>query len=137
MYVMTPETYMPKESKFMQTTFAPTEKGVLKMRLIDADALLDVFENKEADLREPFGNYYILGFSRDMAKALVQRQPTIESAPVVHSQWDTVFYEKNGTIASYSHLCPECKYFYRDTKFKGHDYCPNCGAKMDGGVYDG
>ncbi len=58
--------------------------------------------------------------------------PTIEAAPVVHSKWDTVFYESHGTLASYSHLCPECKYFYRNTKSKGHKYCPECGAKMDG-----
>ena len=48
-----------------------------------------------------------------------------------HGRWDTVFYEGNGTLASYSHICPKCKYFYRDFHFKGHNYCPNCGAKMD------
>ena len=58
----------------------------------------------------------------------------VDVVEVVHSQWDTVFYERNGTLASYSHICPKCKYFYRDLRFKGHNYCPNCGAKMDGGV---
>ena len=53
---------------------------------------------------------------------------------VANCQWDTVFYERNGTLATYSHICPECKYFYRNVKFKGHNYCPNCGAKMDGEV---
>lgn len=45
-------------------------------------------------------------------------------------RWDTVFYERNGTLASYSHLCPKCKYFYRDVRIKGHNFCPNCGADM-------
>ena len=45
-------------------------------------------------------------------------------------EWNTVFYERNGTLSSYSHLCPKCKYFYRDIRFKGHDFCPNCGADM-------
>ena len=47
-------------------------------------------------------------------------------------KWDTVFYERNGTLASYSHICPKCKYFYRDLKFKGHNYCPECGCDMRG-----
>lgn len=60
-----------------------------------------------------------------------------DAVQVVHSQWDTVFYERNGTLATYSHLCPECKYFYRDTRFKGHNFCPGCGAKMEGEKMEG
>jgi hypothetical protein len=63
---------------------------------------------------------------------MLESCPTVDAVEVVHSRWDTVFYERNGTLASYSHLCPVCKYFYRNVKFTGHNFCPNCGAKMDG-----
>lgn len=64
---------------------------------------------------------------------VIDNVPTVE---VVHSQWDTVFYERNGTLASYSHICPKCKYFYRDLRFEGHNYCPNCGVNMMDGEKD-
>lgn len=58
--------------------------------------------------------------------------PSAEVAPVVHGQW------KNG--------CPICPVCGMD-KFSGLDadiwsdwqpkHCPNCGAKMDGGMADG
>ena len=68
-----------------------------------------------------------------VCKSFVNRDSIkVDAVEVVHSKWDTVFYERNGTLASYSHLCPECKYFYKDVRFKGHNYCANCGAKMDG-----
>lgn len=101
------------------------------MRLIDADELYDKAEEKYKDSSGFYRPIY-RGFVDDVASA-----PTVDAAPVVHGRWDTVFYERHSTIASYSHICPKCKYFYRDTKFKGHDYCPGCGAKMDGGNEDG
>ena len=45
-------------------------------------------------------------------------------------EWDTVFYERNTTISTVTHICPKCKYIYRDIRVKGHDFCPNCGADM-------
>ena len=67
---------------------------------------------------------------RIVAEAINEVLPTV----VRHGQWDTVFYEGNGTLSTYSHICPNCKYFYRDLRFKGHNHCPNCGMKMDGGT---
>ena len=64
--------------------------------------------------------------------SVLDNAPGVDVAPVVHSTWDTVFFERNLTIATYSHLCPKCKYFYRGVRFKGHDFCPGCGADMRG-----
>ena len=102
-------------------------------RLIDANALLEAVE----DLRCGLYGYADYNAGVDDAVYRVESAPTVDAVEVVHSQWDTVFYERNGTLASYSHLCPECKYFYKDVRFKGHNYCPDCGAKMDGGGQDG
>lgn len=99
-------------------------------RMIDANALMGTIADIMRELPDPkdhYDNGYYSGLDRVFE--LVEQAPSVQ---IVHSQWDSVFYERNGTLASYSHICPVCKYFYRDVKFKGHNYCPNCGAKMDG-----
>jgi hypothetical protein len=54
--------------------------------------------------------------------------PAADVAPVVHAQW---IEDKSGII-----ICPECKRGYNlITKFT--NYCPACGAKMDGRDTDG
>ena len=52
-------------------------------------------------------------------------------APVVHGRW----------IASYDNFCAcsICKYpvYFVEAGWNQTNYCPNCGAKMDGGVDNG
>lgn len=65
-------------------------------------------------------------------KTLLLRQPAADVAEVVHGQWE------NGNP-----ICPVCG----GNKFRDldadiwcdwqPDFCPNCGAKMDGGMNDG
>ena len=95
-------------------------------RLIDANALKDEILSWAVCINKP----HLL--SKDDTLCVIDTAPTVDGVEVVHGQWDTVFYERNGTLASYSHICQKCKYFYRDLRFKGHNYCPNCGAKMMG-----
>ena len=108
--------------------------GCLKManekRLIDANALIYDIQNKLWDYETVDGITATTVLKQTVTD--IRNQPTVDAVEVVHSQWDTVFYERNGTLASYSHICPKCKYFYRDVHFKGYNYCPTCGAKMDG-----
>ncbi len=51
--------------------------------------------------------------------------PAADVAPVVHAQWID---DGSGII-----ICPECKRGYNLIAKYSH-YCPNCGAKMDGGA---
>ena len=86
------------------------------MRLIDADALIDrQFKND---------------ISYNAFRALVQRQPTIDAVPVIHGEWVTKhFYtEGNGVDIPFCTACKKPNRFPQKTPF-----CPNCGAKMDGG----
>ena len=49
--------------------------------------------------------------------------PAADVAPVVHAQW---IEDESGII-----ICPECKRGY-NLIAKFTNYCPACGAKMDG-----
>ena len=51
--------------------------------------------------------------------------PTADVAPVVHGRWID---NGSGII-----ICPECERGY-NLHAKYTHYCPNCGAKMDGGA---
>ena len=77
------------------------------MRLIDANAL-------KKDLSE---------FNYDMALRIVDTQPTIEAEPVKRGKW------KINSDGYYPYCC-ECK--GEPGSGKMTDYCPNCGARMDG-----
>lgn len=58
--------------------------------------------------------------------------PTIDAAPVVHGRW---LKDRDG-----DEYCSKCSRYMPVSEVTGdpsaHDYCPNCGAKMDG-VPDG
>lgn len=99
------------------------------MRLIDADALKN-------DLTRFYDNAVT-------AKQLIDEQPTVDAAPVVHGRWiEREIYESTPKMIDewQSARCTKCKtyhttpYMYYFTIYK---YCPNCGARMDGGENDG
>ena len=55
----------------------------------------------------------------------VKRQPAADVAPVVHGEW----IHKNGEM-----YCSECgEEALMDEVYYESPYCPDCGAKMDGG----
>ena len=53
-------------------------------------------------------------------------------APVVHGRWGTGRF--NLETGNYEEQCTSCRNF---SKEYGKPYCPNCGAKMDGGADNG
>ena len=60
--------------------------------------------------------------------------PTVDAVEVVHGHWTTLYTLDTwmGTSKIDSFICSECGV---SSKRKGN-YCPNCGAKMDGGNED-
>lgn len=72
-------------------------------------------------------NQYLVGRcdGLDIAAGLLRVAPAADVAPVVHAQW---IEDGSGII-----ICPECKRGYNLIAKYTH-YCPNCGAKMDGGA---
>ena len=94
-------------------------------RYIDADALTRRFKRRGCFNKEAFGV---------MAATIIATAPTADVAPVVHAEWDDYC---RCTNCGKEALCDEKPdpyakglnaLFYVDS-----DYCPHCGAKMDGG----
>lgn len=56
--------------------------------------------------------------------------PTADVAPVRHGRWET------NSDRPDSLICSVCKCGFDMWKHDSHNFCPNCGAKMDGGKND-
>ena len=92
-------------------------------RLIDANALKRKFDEREADDVELYGCVIVECFPADDAKEIVDQIPTVDAVEVVHGRWTYT----DGEYEIYM-ICSECGW---DSDFRTN-YCPNCGAKMDG-----
>lgn len=66
----------------------------------------------------------------DAKRQIADTRPA-DVAPVVHGQWGTGRF--NLETGNYEEQCTHCRNF---SKEYGKPYCPNCGAKMDGGDSD-
>ena len=64
---------------------------------------------------------------------VIDQQPTIDAVEVVHGRWKS-YHEADIGYDEYGVRCSNCGFEVEDheVKFIMH-YCPNCGAKMDGG----
>ena len=60
----------------------------------------------------------------------VSDAPAADVAPVVHGRWVTHY--RSGTPVSEGYVSTCCDMW----NGRKRDYCPNCGAKMDGGYGD-
>lgn len=85
-------------------------------RYIDADKLLK--KKWDADTR--------CGYVQVVDVGTIEEQPTADVVEVVHGYWEAY------PTRNYKR-CSVCKteYYKLYNGFKGN-YCPNCGAKMDG-----
>ena len=106
------------------------------MRPIDADALVAKLDDWRGDLEDVDKNdahdvAYYSAMSRSLRFA--KDAPTLDCAPVVHGAWGE--YEAPYGFPSLNGFpCSVCGMHQVD--IRGLYYCPNCGAKMDGGVQD-
>ncbi len=93
-------------------------------RPIDADALEALIRQEPTD-----------GMFTEEILEIIREQPTIEAAPVVHGRWKTVKYNVHcscgKSYGTYHYLCSACNRISYAQPY-GLNYCPNCGAKMDG-----
>lgn len=86
-------------------------------RYIDADVLKERLENLKAEINnEKYFQWHIAAYFSQ----IIDDTPTADVEPVRHGHWDE--------IATFL-ICSKCK---KPFKYQ-YSYCPNCGAKMDGG----
>ena len=95
-----------------------------KKRLIDANALKEqIAKEIHTYWTNGTGGYYL---AKD-AIADIDNAPTVDAVEVVHARWVDV----REICGDY--MCSNCKELSRT---KTYNYCPDCGAKMDGGNED-
>jgi hypothetical protein len=64
----------------------------------------------------------------------IDQMPTVDAVEVVHGYWT---FEENPD-GYYHAICSKCDTGHdKDAYLTRWNYCPNCGAKMDGGNEDG
>ena len=81
------------------------------------DAALDVYyDTPDIDL------------SGEKFEAAILKIPAADVAPVRHGRWGTHSDRPDSLI------CSVCNCGFDMWKHDPHNYCPNCGAKMDGGA---
>ena len=61
----------------------------------------------------------------------VEVQPAADVAPVVHGRWIDAYPDIEQNPMFMYGICSECGFEQGISKYL--NYCPNCGAKMDGG----
>ena len=94
---------------------------------IEREALIEAFENADTDLCEDYGDTCDWGYGIKLVKEIVRSVPAAAVAPVVHGRWEQ-------TEAPFMNECEDCSVCgYRTVWGHRFNYCPNCGAKMDGG----
>lgn len=57
----------------------------------------------------------------------VEIQPAADVAPVRHGRWEVGYF--------HDRVCSCCLHPDNDFDDYAHNFCPNCGAKMDEGAY--
>ena len=80
---------------------------------------------RDVVMKEIMAAKWMDGYDGAMAMEIAASAPAADVAPVVHGRW----IEDGSLIIT----CSECKRGYNLIAKYTH-YCPNCGAKMDGGA---
>lgn len=93
------------------------------MELINRESLLEKFQFRI----DPHGvQGATIKECVEIARKIILDEPEVDAVEVVHGQWEL--------YPSHMHRrCSVCKVEYDKPKFNIRaNYCPNCGAKMDG-----
>lgn len=105
---------------------------------IDRDAVYTAFANACTDVLERASEiYYIAGFSYEHVIEILDDIPAADVAPVVHGRWDDsgryTFPSGNTAVR-----CTNCGCALTESEYRlnNWNYCPVCGARMDGGDSD-
>lgn len=96
------------------------------MRLIDADKLEYVLAKHQAHYYGDSDYYEGISQGFNLARYDVKEAPTIDAEPIRHGKWIDV----KGSNGKDYRKCSECLHTQDITGLL--NYCPVCGAKMEG-----
>lgn len=99
-------------------------------KYIDADNLINELSAACMPIYEK-GITGILGDNSSIAD-IINEQPIADVQEVNHGEW---LKPSNDSVDSKQWICSECKGLTETAYYCGHcyyNYCPNCGARMDG-----
>ena len=101
------------------------------MRLIDADALLEEIRPCKKAITKCANHDYLVGYASALSgvEGQIAVAPTIDAEPVRHGEREhvTVWHSAAWGELYTAYKC--CG--FRERGKTWHNYCPNCGAKMD------
>ena len=98
-------------------------------RLIDANALIEFIRRNYCDGCNSYDGVKCRACEHDDEILMLEEAPTVDAVEVVHAHW-----EPEGNTGYLR--CSHCKDVYINEEWLTDgrwSYCPNCGAKMDGG----
>lgn len=104
-----------------------------EVRLIDANALNKRFDERESDDIELYGVRIAECFPADEAKEIVDQMPTIAPESLrPKGRWIDTGESYEDEHCRYNYwACSVCENRIAG-RYGLHNYCPNCGAKMEG-----
>ena len=102
-----------------------------------AIAEIEEYIEEYSELEPETGYHNLKWCAMEEAKEVLSMLPAVDAVPVVHARWGIARFEK--TYTGYTnaiitkefiyHVCSACG---KDVDGALFNYCPNCGAKMDG-----
>lgn len=98
----------------------------MEKRLIDANALFEEINRVYVDHYEKSAYKFIHDFFNAMRRR-IRRAKTVEAKEVIHGNWQI-----DKSFMPFVSTCSECGSFYDVDGAFDWNYCPYCGAKMDG-----
>lgn len=91
------------------------------MRPIDADVLEEILKDFEGRYKKWL--FYISAKTVATVRQIVCAMKTVDAVPIVHGRWGKFGYDLR---------CSVCGVYQSGFYIGMTNYCPNCGAKMDG-----
>lgn len=95
---------------------------------------MDEYIKRETAVRAVMAAKWVDGSDGAMAMEIVASPPAADVAPVVHGRWSDAGFGELPKHAPYGWACSVCGGISFNNEYI---YCPNCGAKMDGGTDHG
>ena len=86
---------------------------------------------RETAVRAVMAAKWVDGYDGAMAMEIVASPAAADVAPVVHGRWSDAGFGELPKHAPYGWACSVCGGISFNNEYI---YCPNCGAKMDGGA---